>query len=161
MARRRRVLPPKIGGLVVVVGLVGLGITYYWASSVGADAERARSVQAEMLKCRLMQAGTYYLRVKYRYQVNGKQYVSTKFERFPGGDSSGSSNIDYWESQEERFCKAKKVTAYYNPDDPAEAYLVNNDWFALLTILYIASGLTLLTGCILLGVSFWQRKQAV
>jgi hypothetical protein len=149
-----------IGVIVGGIGVGGLGATWSWAHSVKLDAERAQPVQANMMKCRMLTAeDTYQLRVKYGYQVDGKVYVSEKFNRHPGGNSSSSSDYAYWESEEDRFCKAKKVTAYYNPDDPAEAYLVNNDSFPLFYFLYPVSALPLVAGLVLLGISFWQRKQ--
>jgi hypothetical protein len=62
---------------------------------------------------------TYYPRVQYRYQVNGRQYTSNRIEF--GGTSGGMERMA--KKVVNRYPAGKKVVVHYNPGDPEYAVL--------------------------------------
>lgn len=65
---------------------------------------------------------SYTLTMSYQYAVNGRRFESSRcglegsFGMFPGPNSARQANA--------LFPKGAKVTAFYNPADPADAYLL-------------------------------------
>jgi hypothetical protein len=58
-------------------------------------------------------------RIKYRYTVAGREYLGKRYD-FMGGSSS---DFSYAQRAVRENPPGKKVTVYYDPDDPAEAIL--------------------------------------
>lgn len=124
-------------------------------------ARQYRSVRAEMLYSHLAVRASsgkattdtnYTLRVRYRYQVGGKQYESAKFRYH----EVWSAELGYWERMHQRYAKGNFVTAYYNPEKPADAVLVKRpqgDWYwrAL-----VAFGFLLLVSLGIIGIGFYN-----
>jgi hypothetical protein len=138
------------GLIALLIGTVGLAATWFWQRSIITHASSFKPVQATMLKCRMLMLGNAFsLIAQYEYQVGQRTFTSTKVERFPGADCGATSDFNYWESLEKRFEKGNIVKAWYNPDNPAEAYLLNNTSFTLIYVLYVFAGMVILTGVIL------------
>lgn len=86
---------------------------------------------------------TYQPIVEYRYRVDGETYTAENV--YPGGTSSRSDR-DWAEGVVDDYRQGETVTAYYNPGNPGEAYLVKQRdlakfAFVLLPLGFIAIGL--------------------
>jgi len=76
---------------------------------------------------------TYYPRVKYQYQVEGKYYSCNRIAF--GGVSVGKRSKA--KKVVDRYPSGKKVTVYYNPQDPGVGVLkAGFSWGALLAFLF-------------------------
>lgn len=76
---------------------------------------------------------TYYPKVGYHYQAEGKKYFSTRIV-FGVGESGGS--MKWAQKIVNRYPVGKKVTVYYNPEDPQYGVLESGfTWRSLIVLL--------------------------
>src|SRR5215204_1506798 len=80
--------------------------------------------------------------VKYKYQVEGSEFVSNSV--LPKRIQSPQHNTLKW-AQKRANSFPDDVVVYYNPEDPAESYLVQTSKATLYTVI-AASGLVILVG---------------
>lgn len=146
------------GVLLILVGVPGLVASILYQRSVVEEAAGFRPAAAEITKSQLMSGkAIYWLRVRYTYTVDGKAYDGRKLRRHPGADHGGSSNLAYWEAMEERYPTGAQVTAFYNPANPAEAYLDNETMPVLHRVLIIMAALVTAVGVVMLVLTFFLR----
>jgi hypothetical protein len=61
------------------------------------------------------------IRVQFSYQVNGTMY--TRIQQWPVGEALFGTNPPEADAAQQKYSPGKKVTVYYNPDDPTNAVL--------------------------------------
>ncbi len=88
---------------------------------------------------------TYRPIVEYRYTVDGREYTAGNV--YPGG-TSARSDRGWAEGVVSDYSRGETVTAYYDPSDPSEAYLVRERdltkfAFVLLPLVFLGVGLLL------------------
>jgi hypothetical protein len=66
---------------------------------------------------------TYYADITYEYTVDGETYESSNVMPGPGRSSSGENRAENIVAD---YPEGETVTAYYDPDDPSNAFLVKN-----------------------------------
>lgn len=89
---------------------------------------------------------TYTPIVEYRYRVDGQTYTARNV--YPGGTGSRSDR-GWAQGVVDDYRQGETVTAYYDPDDPSEAYLVQQRdlakfAFVVLPLGFLGVGLLLL-----------------
>lgn len=97
---------------------------------------------------------TYYPKVRYRYQVQGRHYTGNRIE-FGSGESGGMKK---WAQKiVNKYPSGKKVMVYYNPNDLKYAVLeAGFTWSSLFVflggILFFAAGVFCLK-------AYWRNKR--
>lgn len=127
-----------VGGgvsLVFCLALNGWTLTRFWkAQAIKSWPTTDAVVLVSEAKAPLLRRrATYSLTVRYQYMVGGDTYESTQIGSFGGEDGSLSSV----EAVLSRYPPGATVSAFYNPDDPADAYLeagVHSGHYSLLFI---------------------------
>jgi Protein of unknown function (DUF3592) len=88
--------------------------------------------------------------VRYSYQVDGKEFVSNSI--LPRRIQMPlHSTLKWAERQSQSF--SDEVTVYFNPENPAESYLLNTSKITLYIVL-VASSVALLLGLLFLLLKF-------
>lgn len=120
--------------LIVVIGLAMAGFGgYMWmeqgeridsyeqteATVVSSDVDRRTSSTSEGGT-----STTYYPEVTYEYTVDGEAYQSENV--MPGPGETGKGQRGWAEGIVEDHPEGETVTAYYDPEDPSNAFLVKN-----------------------------------
>jgi hypothetical protein len=122
----------------VCFGAVGAGATWVLVATV-SDGLKAREwvkVKADVVS---FDSGN----VRYRYQVDGKQYTGDRMGTFVLG---GSDNVDSWHSDMTSMLRTAKqekkpITVFMNPDDPSQSMIDNTiRWNFLALVLPFALG---------------------
>jgi hypothetical protein len=137
------------GVLFLVFGAVGLfvGITLArgalrfrkWPTVSGRIVEREAQARPELAGHRMAQ---YEARVRYEYVVGGRKYVGTRLRAGTELESREAAQRDLAKIPDE-------VTVHYNPQNPAEAYLLGEPWIYALMALAVG-GVTSLLGLAML-----------
>ena len=133
-ARGRSRLGSAVGALVFLVFFGGLGFTGLWFTG-GAVYDGLRAGDWVKVKAEVTHVDTGT--ATFAYQFEGKRYVSDRVGTFRPG---GSTDLDDWEERmdallDEAVTQKKPVTAFVNPDDPAEAMLDREIRWRLLLVL--------------------------
>jgi hypothetical protein len=120
------------------------------ASEVKRDAEDSDS------------GPTYSARIKYRYYVDGRNYISTRYAYGMGS----TSESDHVQTVVSEHPPGKKVQVWYDPDDPGEAILkleVPGILYFLLLFLqpFVAVGLALIAYTISVPFTYAKVRQFI
>jgi hypothetical protein len=146
-----------LGVLGVGMGLAGFGWGAYSILDQHARLGRCRPVEATVIESRVdtqrMQHGaTHKPVVRFKYGVDGALHQS---DRATPGDESGRAA---WAHQIVRqFPMGAKVTAYYDPRDPAYAFVVKR-YDALPYTTYLFGPLMLLGGIAIIREAWKSRR---
>lgn len=114
-------LPALLFMFVVAAGFV-LGGGYLWVAQSG-PIDNYEPVEATVISSDIdstTEGGTQP-DITYEYTVDGRTYTSSNVFPGPGDHSGGSAHRIVDEHPE-----GKQVTAYYNPEDPSEAFLIED-----------------------------------
>lgn len=107
--------------------------------------------------------------VRYTYTVDGQQYTETnvwpgQFSRDKGSRSGAEGVINDYEAGSSTTADGEEVTAYYNPKDPSEAYIRNDEgwpggWWILTGYVIV----TFLAGLYYIRKGFkrWQQRKRI
>lgn len=131
---------------LVMVLLAGIVIGFYGIYKIykGYESQNWPATEGKIIDSRLAGAKRTIGRrvfIKYEYFVKGSRYVSSQISyTLIIGDYSGSVEII------REYPKGKKVTVYYNPDNPMDAVLKTEisgqiSWLFILSVLSIILGL--------------------
>lgn len=109
-------------GVVVAVGLIAGGAYLYVedARAVNTFEQTEATVVSSDVRSGT-DTGEYYVEVDYEYTVDGETYDSSNV--YPGPGQVSKSRIDA-EDVVENYPEGETVTAYYNPEDPSESFLI-------------------------------------
>lgn len=154
---------------VVGIGMVGIGaLTAYGALRMRVKTAQAHTwptVPGTILSSELeadtgyhdgKRIQTYGAAIRYAYGVGGKTYES---EQIQLGGSSETSRPGEFERIVARYPEGKRVTVYYDPDDPATATLEPGALGGIFNMAMVAGG-AVLVGAILIGLSLWGDQLA-
>src|SRR5262245_34312475 len=128
--------------------LIGIGAGIAWRQSVKLTTYRP--VEATVLSTRIDahrgKSTSYSPRVEYRYNVGGRQYVSSVVT--PISESSGHS---WAQGIINCYAPGGKTTAYCDPNDPAKAFLVHEYsffpyMFMLFPMIHLSVGVVVIFG---------------
>lgn len=105
------------------------------ATIISSDVEEDRGIDTDDVQ--------YYPEISYEYTVDGERYQNSNV--FPGEGIGKSANA---QSVVNNHPAGAEVTAYYNPDDPSESFLIKSGppWIRILAsiavgILFILGGI--------------------
>jgi hypothetical protein len=146
----------------LLIGLLCLSIAVYRGYMTLVGVHSWRPVEAVILSKELQQVSSgsefdaYKVAIEYRYEVDGQTYTSKRYDIM---DAASSARADK-ERILERYEVGETVTAYYDPDDPAEAVLTREVSleFAMLAMFGLAfsgTGAGLVVGA---AVGYGSRK---
>lgn len=139
-----------IGEILIVVlifaGFVG-GLGYIWMQQ-DEQIENFESIETTVLASDVVKrtggsdegGPTYRPDITYEYSVNGQTYENSNVFPGPGGEAKGGSQDgeEWAEDIVSDHPKGKQVTAYYNPENPSEAFLLENrNWGVLLALVLV------------------------
>ena len=154
---------------VVGAGIVGIGaLTAYGAIRMRrktAQAHKWPTVTGTIVSSELetetryhdgKRIQTYGSAIRYAYEVGGKAYESDQIQL---GGTSETSRPGEFERIVARYPEGKRVTVYYDPDDPATATLEPGALGGIFNMAMVAGG-AVLVGTILIGLSLWGDKLA-
>jgi hypothetical protein len=111
--------------------LVGLGMVAFGGQTLVAQQQaistyepvEATVLSSEVSVHRNAQGTMYSAAITYRYSVDGRTYESSDVRPGPGGWRKGEE----WARRVVRtHPEGATATAYYDPDDPGESYLVED-----------------------------------
>lgn len=136
--------------MAVAIGLLFAGIGGYLYMDQQAAIENSERIEATVVNSHVQvdegtgtEADSYYPVVEYEYTYDGQTYTSDNV--FPGVGSSSTSLSRAREIVDD-YQQGDQVTAYVNPDDPQEAYLIE-ETDSLFHFAFIgAGGLAVLLG---------------
>lgn len=120
-----------VAALLVIFGIYFIVVaneTLSWSSVQGSvvDAEIDTDVTLRTGSSAASHSYVqYFVTVRYTYQVDGTDYVSSRYS-FGQGNTASDSYSDRADAETEaasRFPKGGAVTVYYDPNDPSEAVL--------------------------------------
>ena len=94
---------------------------------------------------------TYAAAIRYAYEIEGKAYESDQIQL---GGTSETSQPREFERMVERYPKGKRVTVYYDPDDPATATLEPGELGGIFNMAIVAGGF-ILVGGVLVALTIW------
>jgi hypothetical protein len=128
---------PLIGGLVVsALGVAGLGAAIWGIVQIQNDADGVE-IRAEVLEAKAVPfkftgqragGGTYEadgtrVQVRYAFEVDGKRYESSRYSLDDEFDDYKGSSDQAEAQQRIASLRSGKVTAWYDPQDPARVVL--------------------------------------
>ena len=106
--------------------------------------------------------------VTYEYTVDGETYLEDnvypgRFDRWHDSESTARDVVDRYVEGSDRKTSGEGVTAYYNPDEPGEAYLTNEGWpgFWFLSVAYVLIALAGGGYLIRKGFRRWRQRQLI
>jgi hypothetical protein len=91
--------------------------------------------------------------ITYTYEVGGKSYESDQIEL---GGTRETNRPGEFERLVARYPMGKRVTVYYDPDDPATATLEPGALGGIFNMAMVAGGFVLVGG-ILVALTFWDE----
>jgi hypothetical protein len=94
---------------------------------------------------------TYAAAIRYAYEVDGKAYESDQIQL---GGTSETSQPREFERMVKRYPEGKRVTVYYDRDDPATATLEPGELGGILNMAMVAGGF-ILVGGIVVALTIW------
>jgi hypothetical protein len=94
---------------------------------------------------------TYAAAIRYAYEVDGKAYESDQIQL---GGTSETSQPGEFERMVKRYPEGKRVTVYYDPDDPATATLEPGELGGIFNMAMVAGGF-ILVGGIIVALTIW------
>lgn len=135
----------SLGGIILFfvlsLGIAGYG-GYAWIEQ-GEALDAFEPTEAEVVSSRVSTSteGGDGVIINYRYRVDGTSYESSNV--WPG---PGDPTKDHFEAEEivENHPKGAEVTAYYDPQDPSDAFLLEDRSVMPLLILVMGGGMALL-----------------
>lgn len=71
-------------------------------------------------------ANTYQAKARYRYQVNGQQFENARVSIHSGSDNVGEYQREMGRTLINLYNAGKKVTAFYNPENPQDSIIDRN-----------------------------------
>lgn len=116
-----------------------------------AEASKWPQVPCEIVSSKVQRhrgskSTTYSIDIRYRYSVDGREYVGTQFN-FGGGSSS---NRGWKDEVVATLPKGTETLCYVNPSDPMEAVLsvepTSERWFAFIPGVFVIAGLGMFFG---------------
>lgn len=122
-----KILPASL--IAIPLGFLGLGSCFVWSQHHRIST--FHPVQALVLSSRIeghstpRYGTTYWAMITYRYQVDGRTYTSSQLQ------VQGSESGDRAEAAEivARYPAETSVEAWYDPADPADAFLIREHSF--------------------------------
>jgi hypothetical protein len=94
-----------------------------WMTVQHWAARPAELTHAELVGRHGDDGTTYRVDARYKYEVAGKTYESTRVAVHEGADNIGSYNYDRGRELERLHKARRPVTCFVNPDDPSDAIL--------------------------------------
>ena len=144
--------------------LIGAAVAFFTVIRPLMLLDRARSwveTPAEILSLELQRnrgskgGTTYQIKMRYRYQFNGKTHDSERFTALGGFDNTSSYHQKHYHHYKPLFDAKKPVTCWVDPDNPAEAIIDRAPRFEqfaflnLFTFGFALAGIFLLLGALL------------
>jgi hypothetical protein len=129
-------------GVVLATGLALLLDIILWQGvSEAVRSESFATTQGVITRSEIEPGhkGAVDYEVEYRYTVNGVPYTATEYHVQPQFVQNA-----YWHAARDANPVGKAVTVYYDPDDPATAYLAPGLRSDMLFVAWLATGVTLL-----------------
>lgn len=127
-----------LGLLVAVAFVVGGG--YLWAAQSG-PIDDYEPVEATVISSEVVSGteGDSKPAITYEYTVGGRTYTSSNVLPGPGESSAGDAHqiVD-------NHPEGKQVTAYYNPENPSESFLVKKQDLFIPAMMIVLGGLVAL-----------------
>ena len=128
--------------VIIVAGAAAAGFGGYMWMEQGERIDSYESTEATVLSSEVDvevrndpdssgRERTYYPEVTYEYTVDGQTYESSNVMPGPGRSSTGENRA---ESLVEDHPEGETVTAYYDPENPSNAFLVKNQQLLFLGI---------------------------
>lgn len=110
--------------------IAGVGI-FLWGLVSIYDAFQARNWQpveatithVEQVISRGDDSTTYGVKGSFNYEYQGKRYTSNKLNFYTGTDNIGDYQQDFYRELQQVKNSKRTITAYVNPDNPAEAVI--------------------------------------
>jgi len=106
--------------------------------------------------------------ITYEYTVDGETYQEDnvypgRFDRWHDSESTARDVADRYIEGSDRKASGEGVAAYYNPDEPGEAYLTNEGWpgFWFLSLIYVVVALAGGGYLIRKGFARWRQRQLI
>jgi hypothetical protein len=126
--------------LLLAASLTGAGLSIHQAlrsrdyvevrgEIVDREYGRARDKLGETQQQRERRQSTVYFNLRYRYTVDGKEYLGDRIQAGTFGLISGANKRDF----EQRFPLGAQVPVYVDPEDPRTAVLVRG-WSHIATL---------------------------
>ena len=124
-----------IGAIVIIVaGAAAAGFGGYMWMEQGERIDSYESTEATVLSSEVDverrndpdssgQERTYYAEITYEYTVDGETYQSSNIYPGMGRSSSGQNQA---QNLVEDHPEGETVTAYYDPDNPSNSFLIKN-----------------------------------
>lgn len=149
-----------LSGTVILIGVILLGLVAVYVRR-GSQRRKWSGVAGEIVASEIREFPTldgdllistdYFPVIRYVYEVNLVKYESDVVSASEPPLTVGTS--EYAESKVNRYPVQKKVTVFYNPDNPREAVLENSGaslsgmlLLVILAIPFLACGLILMIG---------------
>ncbi len=110
--------------------IAGVGI-FLWGLVSIYDAFQARNwqpveatiIHVEQVISRGDDSTSYGVRGSFNYEYQGKRYTSNKLNFYTGTDNIGDYQLDFYGELQRTKDNQRTITAYVNPDNPAEAVI--------------------------------------
>lgn len=148
-----------MAGFAVLAGLLFAGsgswLMYTSVKKYRTSARRDafEPVEAQVLGSELRvnsgESTSYIPEIEYEFTVAGETYTSDSV--YPGTDFN-IKNRDFAESLVDRYSEGEVVEAYYDPEDPTDAFLENESVatrsivFAIISVPFVLVGAGLVVG---------------
>jgi len=142
--------------IVIVVGAAAAGFGGYMWMEQGERINSYESTEATVLSSEVEvevdRTGdgterTYYPEITYEYTVDGQTYENSNVMPGPGQSSTGQNRAN---NLVEDHPEGETVTAYYDPENPSNSFLVKNQQLMFLGVAAFG-GLFALLGVASLG----------
>jgi hypothetical protein len=146
------------GVIVASLAAIVIDVFYWGAASEAVRSESFPTTQGVITRSDIEPGhkGAVDYEVEYRYTVNGVPYTATEYHVQPQFVHNG-----YWRAARDANPVGKAVTVYYDPDDPANAYLAPGVRSDLLLVAWWVVGLNLLAlGLVLCALEYLLGRRA-
>lgn len=136
-----------VGFLIALAFVVGGG--YLWVAQSG-PIDNYEPVEATVISSEVVSGteGDSKPAITYEYTVDGRTYTSSNVLPGPGESSAGDARTIV-----DNHPEGEQVTAYYNPKDPSESFLVKKRDLFIPGVMILIGGLVALA----FGWSFVDR----